>query len=223
MRVLVACELSGRVRDAFRRHGHDAWSCDLLPLEQAPAHYHAQQFPQHHISGDVLAVLDRGWDLLVGFPPCTYLTVANTYITRGCSKYTPAEAQQLRQDAIHFFLRLANASIAKVAIENPIGIMSKRFREPDQIIQPWMFGDDASKATCLWLRGLPKLTPTNELPGGYTARRANQTASGQNKLGPSPERAMLRALTYPGIAEAMAAQWGTDMPTQPTRGQSKLF
>lgn len=200
MKVLVACERFGIVRDAFIAHGHDAWSCDLEPT----------QTPGPHIQDDALTVSRMpGWDLMVAHPDCTYLTVANTYMKRGCSKYTPEQATQLREDAVRFFMELWNAPVERVAIENPVGVMSTRFRKPDQIVHPWQFGDDASKSTCLWLRGLPPLVHTNPLPGGRKARRANQTPSGQNRLGPSPERAMLRAKTYPGIAHAMAQQWGS--------------
>jgi hypothetical protein len=193
MRVLIGCERFGVIRDAFLRLGHDAWSCDLAPT----------QAPGPHIQDDVRAAMHFGWD-----PDCTFLTVANTYIKRGCSKYTPQQAVGLRQAAIDFFMSVADAPVPKVAVENPVGIMSRLWRKPDQIVQPWQFGDDASKATCLWLKALSLLECTNVLPGGRKARRANQTPSGQNKLGPSAERAMLRAKTYPGIANAMALQWG---------------
>lgn len=187
------------IRDAFLSRGHDAFSCDLVP---------SASNADRHIIGDVLEIMRRpGWDLFIVHPECTFLTVANTYITRGCSKYTPAQASERREKAVEFFMAVANAPVPRVCVENPVGIMSTRWRRPDQIIQPWQFGDDASKATCLWLRGLPLLTPTNVLPGGRRARRANQTPSGQNNLGPSPDRAMLRARTYPGIAAAMADQW----------------
>jgi hypothetical protein len=190
MRVLVACEFSGVVRDAFKARGHDACSCDLLPSEQ----------PGRHIQGDVLRALRGGWDLLIAHPPCTHLSVSGARWFAG----------RLREqdEAIAFFMELARAPIPRRCIENPIGIMSSRWRKPDQIVQPWQFGHDASKATCLWLHGLLPLRETNVLPGGRATRRANQTASGQNKLGPSPTRAADRARTYAGIAQAMAEQWG---------------
>ena len=198
MRVLIGCERFGVLRDAFLALGHDAYSCDVVPTEA----------PGPHIQGDVREAMVTGWDLFIVHPDCTFLTVANTYLKRGCSKYTPTEALALQQVAIDFFLCVAEAPVARVCVENPIGVMSRRWRKPDQIVQPWQFGDDASKATCLWLRGLPLLQHTTVLPGGPKARRANQTSSGQNRLGPSPQRAMLRAKTYPGIAAAMALQWG---------------
>lgn len=198
MRILIACEESATVREAFAAIGHDAWSCDILP----------SRIPGKHIQDDVRKHLSDGWDAMIAHPDCTYLTVANTYMTRGCSKYTPAQAVELRKAAIEFFMAMIEAPIEKIGVEQPIGIMSRLYRKPDQIIHPWQFGDDASKATCLWLKNLPLLVPTNILPGGRKARRANQTASGQNKLGPSPDRARLRSQTYQGIAAAMAQQWG---------------
>jgi hypothetical protein len=195
VRILVACEFSGTVRDAFRALGHDAVSCDLLPTEA----------PGPHIQGDVLDVLGDGWDCLIAFPPCTYVCGSGLH----WNKRVPGRAA-LTEAAIEFARKLLDAPIPRVALENPIGCLSTRIRKPDQIIQPWQFGDDASKATCLWLRGLSLLVPTDELPGGRKARRANQTPSGQNKLGPSADRWKLRSITYPGIAAAMAAQWGDD-------------
>lgn len=193
MRVLVACEFSGTVRDAFAALGHDAWSCDLLPSES----------PGNHIQGSVLDVLGDGWDLMVAHPPCTYLASSGLH----WNKRIPGRAQKT-EDALGFVSALLDAPIERIALENPIGCISTRLRKPDQIIQPWQFGHDASKATCLWLKNLPKLVPTDVLPGGKKARRANQTPTGQNKLGPSPDRWKLRSLTYPGIARAMAQQWG---------------
>lgn len=193
MKVLVACEFSGTVRDAFTRHGHDAWSCDLLPSETEG----------QHIVGDVLDVLKLNWDLIIAHPPCTYLASSGLH----WNKRRP-ERSALTEDAFKFVETLASAQAPRIAIENPIGCLSTRWRKPDQIIQPWQFGHDASKATCLWLKGLPRLEHTNVLPGGRKARRANQTASGQNRLAPSPTRWKERSVTYAGIAEAMAAQWG---------------
>ena len=193
MRVLVACEFSGAVRDAFTARGHDAMSCDLLPAET----------PGHHYQGDVRDVLGGGWDLMVGHPPCTYLAVSGLH----WNKRRPERAL-LTEEALEFVQLLLDAPIPCIALENPVGCISSRIRKPDQIIQPWQFGHDASKATCLWLKGLPLLQPTDVLPGGREARRANQTASGQNKLSPSKDRWKLRSLTYPGIADAMATQWG---------------
>lgn len=193
MRVLVACEFSGTVREAFRARGHEAWSCDLLPTEM----------PGPHIQGDVRDILGDGWDLMIAHPPCTYLASSGLHWNR-----RRPERQALTDAAVVFVQTLLGAPIARIAVENPIGALSSRVRRPNQIIHPWQFGHDASKATCLWLQGLPLLVPTDVLPGGRTARRGNQTPSGQNKLGPSPDRWKQRSLTYPGIAAAMADQWG---------------
>ena len=193
MKLLVACEYSGTVREAFRALGHDAWSCDLLPTDT----------PGPHHQGDVVDIIGDGWDLMIAHPPCTYLASSGLH----WNKRRPERAAQTEQ-ALAFVMALANAPIARIAIENPIGALSSRWRKPDQIIQPWMFGEDASKATCLWLRGLSVLRPTDVLPGGAKARRSNQTSSGQNKLGPSPDRWKIRSKTYQGIADAMANQWG---------------
>lgn len=194
MRVLVACEYSGAVRDAFARLGHDAWSCDILPTD----------VPGNHYQCDVREVLNLGWDLMVAHPPCTYLSVSGMHWTaRGLRD------PQLTEDALDFVRLLMNALIPRIAIENPVSIISSRIRKPDQIIQPWMFGHDASKATCLWLKGLPPLVPTNILPKPESGRWGNQTPSGQNKLAPSKDRWKERSKTYQGIADAMAAQWET--------------
>jgi len=192
LKVLVACEYSGRVRDAFIARGHDAMSCDLLPTDATGPHY----------QGDVFDIINDGWDLMVAHPPCTYLSVSGMHwTTRGLRD------PQLTEDALAFVQRLMDAPIKRIAIENPISIISSRIRKPDQIIQPWWFGHDASKKTCLWLKNLPLLTPTDMLPGDAKTRRGNQTASGQNKLPPSKDRWKIRSETYQGIADAMAAQW----------------
>ena len=196
MKVLIACESSGTVRDAFIRAGHDAMSCDILPTEKPGPHY----------QGDVRDVLGDGWDLLIGHPPCTYLSVSGMHwTTRGLRD------PQLTEDALAFARLLMDAPIARIAIENPVSIISSRIRKPDQIIQPYQFGHDASKKTCLWLKGLPPLRPTAfvdpRIVGGKP-RWANQTDSGQNKLPPSADRWRMRSKTYQGIADAMAAQWG---------------
>lgn len=141
--------------------------------------------------------------MVIAFPPCTDLSVS------GARHFAAKRADGRQQRSIDFFMQFANCDAPRVAIENPVGIMSSQWRKPDQIIQPYQFGHDASKATCLWLKGLPLLAPTDVLPGGREVRRANQTPSGQNKLGPSPDRARLRAVTYSGIAAAMADQWGS--------------
>jgi hypothetical protein len=202
MRILVACEVSGRVRDALRAKGHDAWSCDLLPCLSSP---------EWHIQGDALeALASQQWDMLIAFPPCTYLCVSGQHWN-----HRRPERQALTEQAATFFMAFANANVSRIAIENPIGIMSTRWRKPDQTIQPYQFGDDASKKTCLWLKGLPRLEPTSLIPGRtvtldgkLVTRWSNQTDSGQNRLGPSKDRAFIRSLTYPGIAQAMADQWG---------------
>lgn len=188
MKVLVACEFSGVVREAFRKRGHEAMSCDLLPTE----------IPGWHYQGDVLDVLDDDWDLMIAHPPCTHLAVS------GARYFAKKRADGRQQEAIDFFMRLANAKIPKIAIENPVGIMSTKWRKPDQIIQPYMFGHDASKKTCLWLKGLPILVATHWI---VKRRYANQTPSGRNNLPPSLNRWKLRSITYQGIADAMAEQW----------------
>lgn len=218
MRVLVACEYSGRVREAFRAMGHDAWSCDLLPADDSSP---------HHIQGDVLEIIGNGWDLLIAHPPCTYLTCSAEWaykerheINKKLSpdKLYGAERRAARDDAADFFMALANADIPMIAIENPIGVMSSRFRKPDQVIQPYEYGEDASKSTCLWLKGLTKLQATErfrgrivEWPRGsgkMVERFSNQTDSGQSNLTPSSDRWKIRSYTYQGWADAMAAQWG---------------
>lgn len=197
MRVLVACEYSGRVRDAFIAAGHDAMSCDLLPTDVAGPHY----------QGDVLDIINDGWDLMVAHPPCTYLSVSGMHwTTRGLRD------PQLTEDALDFVRKLLQAPIGMVALENPVSVISSRIRKPDQIINPYEFGHDASKKTCLWLKNLPKLASTNLIePRIINGRKrwGNQTDSGQNKLAPSDDRWKIRSETYKGIAEAMANQWGS--------------
>lgn len=200
MRVLIACESSGTVRDAFKQLGHYAMSCDLLPTDVEGNHY----------QGDVFDILGDGWDLLIAHPPCTYLCSSGMHwTTRGLRD------RQLTEDAIQFAKMLMDCGIPKIAIENPIGVLSSRIRKPEQIIQPHQFGEDASKATCLWLSNLPKLISTKEIAprviiknGKEYRRWANQTDSGQNKLAPSDDRWKERSKTYQGIARAMAEQWG---------------
>jgi len=183
---LVACEFSGAVRRAFRERGHDAWSCDLLPADDGSG---------HHIQGDVLDVLGDEWDVMIAFPPCTHLAVSG-------ARWFPAKRADGRQQAaIDFFMALANAGIPRIAIENPVSIMSTAWRKPDQIIQPWQFGHGETKATCLWLNGLPMLRATDVVDG----REARV-----HRLPPSADRWKLRSATYPGVAQAMAEQWGTD-------------
>jgi len=186
MRVLVACEFSGIVRDAFIARGHDAMSCDLFPTERTGPHY----------QGDIRDVLGDGWDLMVAHPPCTHLAVS------GARWFSLKRTEQA--EALAFVRLLLDAPIPRIALENPVSIISSRIRRPDQVIQPWMFGHEESKATCLWLKHLPPLYHTRLM----AVRNRNLTPSGQNKLGPSPDRWRERSRTYPGIAEAMAAQWG---------------
>jgi hypothetical protein len=193
MKVLVACEYSGRVRDAFRSKGHDALSCDLLPADNGGPHY----------QGDVRDLLTDHWDLLIGFPPCTYLAASGMHwTTRGLRD------PQLTEDALDFVQLLLNAPVDKIALENPVGCISTRIRKPDQYIQPWQFGHPHSKKTCLWLKNLPTLTHTNVLTVPESGKWDNQTKSGQNKLPPSADRWKIRSMTYQGVADAMADQWG---------------
>lgn len=197
MRVLVACEYSGTVRDAFIALGHDAVSCDLLPTDS----------PGPHHQGDVASLLGDGWDLMIAHPPCTYLSVSGMHWTK-----RGLRDPQLTEDALAFVHLLLDAPISRIAIENPVSVISSRIRKPDQIVQPWQFGHDASKATCLWLKGLPALTPTKIVePRIINGRKrwGNQTDSGQNRLGPSPDRWKIRSATFQGIAQAMAQQWGS--------------
>lgn len=201
--ILVACERSQIVTSAFRARGFDAWSCDLEPVTQS-AQYNEPDCREYHLCRDVLWVMrSRDWDCIIAFPPCTHLCVS------GSRHFAAKRADGRQQRAIDFFMLFVNNPCKYIAIENPIGIMSRVWKKPTQIIQPWMFGEDAAKATCLWLKHLPKLEPTLEvLPTHEGGVYANQTRSGQNKLGPSEDRAYLRAETYPGIADAMAEQWG---------------
>ncbi len=197
MRVLVACEYSGTVRDAFRARGHDAVSCDLLPTDAPGPHY----------QGPVQDIISERWDLMIAHPPCTYLSVSGMHwTTRGLRD------PQLTEDALEFVRMLMCAPVPRIAIENPVSVISTRIRKPDQIITPSQFGHDASKKTCLWLKGLPLLRPTQLVEPriiGGRKRWGNQTDSGQNRLSPSPDRWKIRSATYPGIAAAMADQWGS--------------
>ncbi len=199
MTILVACEYSGVVRDAFLRRGHSAVSCDLLPCESLNSGDHYQC--------DVRDLLDHSWDLMIAHPPCTYLSVSGMHrTTRGLRD------PQLTEDALDFVRLLMDADIPRIAIENPVSVISTRVRKPDQIIQPWQFGHDASKKTCLWLTNLPPLTPTQIIEPRIVngkKRWANQTDSGQNRLPPSEDRWKIRSATYQGIADAMADQWGS--------------
>lgn len=221
-RILIACECSGRVRDAFTALGHEAWSCDLSPSETPGSHYQC----------DVMDVIGERWDLMIAHPPCTYLSRSGLH----WNKRRPERAA-LTEDALKFVVSLMAAPIPRIVIENPIGCISTRVCKPSQIIQPYQFGEDASKATCLWIAGLPKLTPTRyveprwvccgiPLPdavgkygcancngeGRPLPRWTNQTDGGQNRETPSEHRQADRSRTYQGIAAAMASQWSKYLP-----------
>lgn len=218
MRVLVACEFSGIVRDAFAARGHDAWSCDLLPTER----------PGNHIQGDVLEVINEGWDLMIGHPPCTYLSNAGIrWFNEERYGDRARGRKQLRSDSMEFFMQLYNAPVAQVCVENPVGWPNSQFRSPDQIIEPFYFGDSEKKRTCLWLRNLRPLVhrktatlfemathvPMPE-PLLVQARRPGKYyAGGEIKKryfcdGGSTRDGYERSVTFPGIANAMAEQWG---------------
>jgi hypothetical protein len=248
VRVLVACEFSGTVRDAFRAHGHNAWSCDLMPSLTPGLHYQGDVMhllggwvPVRHQcecdpEGDGICRLSEydtsecpcygptqdeveyletehglfarpvdapQWDLMIAHPPCTYLCSSGLH----WNKRRPERAQQT-EDALRFVSLLLNAPIPRIALENPVGCISTRIRPPTQTIQPWQFGHPESKATCLWLKNLPKLVPTDVVAKPACGHWENQTPSGQNRLAPSPDRWKERSRTYQGIAEAMATQWG---------------
>lgn len=205
MKVLVACEFSGIVRDAFAARGHDAWSCDLLPTEK----------PGQHIQGDVLEILDDGWDLMIAHPPCTHLCVS------GARWWKEKQKDGRQQKAIEFFIKFMDAPIDKIAAENPVGILTRKYRKPDQYIQPFWFGDSVQKKTGLWLKNLPQLQPTNIVDRGmiYVDPRGNKhggehTLRGKKAYSPlmllprSEKRWMIRSRTFQGIAKAMAEQWG---------------
>jgi site-specific DNA-cytosine methylase len=183
MKVLVACEFSGIVREAFANGGHDAWSCDLLETEKLGQHY----------QGDVKSIIHEPWDMIIAHPPCDHLAVS------GARWFAEKRKDGRQQQAIEFFMLFTGLKCPKVAIENPIGIMSTVYRKPSQIIQPWQFGHGETKATCLWLKGLPLLVPT-KIVEGRTPRI--------HYASPSPDRWKERSRTLQGIADAMAQQWG---------------
>lgn len=191
MRVFVACEYSGTVRDAFIKRGHDAMSCDLLPTD----------VPGPHYQGDVFDIIDDGWDLMIAHPPCTDLAVI------GAKWFAQKRADGRQQASIDFFMRFVNSGIKKWCIENPVGIMSSIYRKPDQIVQPWMFGHMEQKATCLWLNGLTVLKPTNDVYAEMMLLPKNKRER-LHYLPPGPERWKERSKTFQGIADAMASQWG---------------
>lgn len=194
MRVLVACEESGVVRRAFAEQGHDAWSCDILPSRDSS---------DKHLQCDVLEVLEEGWDLMIAHPPCTHLAISGARWFKG--------KQKEQEEALAFVTALLNAPIHRIALENPISIISSRIRKPDQIVQPWMFGDPFTKTTCLWLKNLPLLVPTNVVDKG----ERHITKSGKSlpkwyNLPPSEDRSKIRSTTFPGFAQAMAQQWSNN-------------
>lgn len=191
MRVLVACEYSGKVRDAFIKVGHDAISCDLLPTDSPGPHY----------QGDVRLILKDGWDLMVAHPPCTHLAVS------GARWFKDKQVEQVA--ALDFVRLLLAAPIPRIALENPVSIISSRIRRPDQIIQPWQFGHEATKTTCLWLKNLPLLQPTNIVgKGSRHVTKSGKSLPSWYNLPPSDHRWKVRSETFYGIAAAMAAQWG---------------
>ena len=197
MKVLIACEYSGIVRDAFAAKGHDAWSCDILPTES----------PGNHFQGDVLEHLDKGWDIMIAHPPCTHLAVSGArWFTEGKKPWS------LQEDALDFVRKLLNAPIDKIALENPVSVISTKIRKPNQIIQPFEYGHDVTKRTCLWLKNLPNLKPTKIVKPDIVlvnGKKMSRMHYESFKL-PSKERSKVRSKFYTGIAEAMADQWGTD-------------
>ncbi len=203
MKVLVACEESQAVCKEFRKLGHEAFSCDIIPCSGG--------HPEWHIQQDLMEVMDGDWDMMIAFPPCTYLTVtANRWYKPEYADRYPTRTQD-RIDAVEFFMKIARSPIPKIAIENPVGIMSSRWRKPNQIIQPWQFGDKAVKKTCLWLKGLPLLKSTLIVEPEYVEYNSSTNKSGKSKypmLWAGQADAKERSKTFPGIALGMAAQWG---------------
>lgn len=191
MNILIACEFSGIVREAFRKLGHNAVSCDLLPTEIPGPHYH----------GDIEDILDYCWDMLIGFPPCTHLAVS------GARWFPQKIADGRQQQGIDFFMKLANSRIPKMCLENPIGIMSTKYRKPDQIIQPWQFGHETTKATCLWLKNLPLLTPSCIVSKGPRKFYSNGKSQSLLYSKTGSQSGKLRSITFQGIGDAMAGQW----------------
>lgn len=195
-KILIACEFSGVVRDAFTSKGWDAWSCDVVPTDKAGNHYQC----------DVLSVLDKGWDMMIAHPPCTYLCSMGVWWN-----HKRPIRWALTDAAEKFFMEMMNANIPMISVENPVGIMSTRFRKPDQIVNPWMFGDKANKPTCLWLKNLPLLTPTKIVDKGkFYVKKNGQRMSAWSHItsGTRKElRAKIASTTFKGIAEAMADQW----------------
>jgi len=202
MRVLIGCEFSGRTRDAFKALGHEAYSCDL----------EASETGGNHIQGDLLEIMNDGsWDLGIMHPPCTHLTVS------GARWFKEKRADGRQQKGIEFFMAVANCKIPKLAIENPVGIMSTLWRKPDQIIQPYQFGDSFQKTTCLWLKNLPKLVPTNIVDRGeQVTLKSGKVMAKWSAFAPVKDRVKIRNRTFPGIAAAFADQWGGDVNAEVT-------
>jgi hypothetical protein len=193
VRVLVACEYSGVVRDAFLARGHEAVSCDLLPTES----------PGPHFEEDIFGIIDKGWDLMIAHPPCTDLAVS------GAKHFAAKIADGRQQRALDFVQRLLDAPIDKICLENPVSVISSKIRKPDQIIQPWMFGHEATKTTCLWLKNLPPLEATEIVDkGARHVTKSGKSLPAWYNLPPSKDRWKIRSATFPGIAAAMAEQWG---------------
>ncbi len=190
MNVLIACEFSGVVREAFRAKGHNAWSCDLLPSDDNS---------DFHIKSDVSDYLDEGWDLMIAHPPCTHLAVSGARWFK--------DKQEEQKEALNFVQKLMDAPISKIALENPISVISSKIRKPDQVIQPWMFGHKETKATCLWLKNLPVLNETDNVYQEMM-KLSKKERSKIHYMPPSENRGYLRSITYQGIANAMASQWG---------------
>jgi site-specific DNA-cytosine methylase len=221
MKILIACEESQAVTKEFRALGHDAYSCDILPCSGG--------HPEWHLQGDVFKYINQGWDLMVAHPPCTYLSVSGARHLYNKDKTPNIERYKNQAEALDFVKRLMDFNIEKIAIENPISVISSHIRKPDQIIQPYMFGDSASKSTCLWLKGLPKLKPTNivdkgefkewvDKKTGNVKRQALWYYEALQQAKNSAERRTLRSKTFKGIAEAMANQWSNNYIMQ-----NKLF
>lgn len=207
MKILVACEESQAVTKEFRRLGHEAYSCDIEPCSGG--------YPEWHLQQDVTELLNQKWDMILAFPPCTYLTVTgNRWFN--VQRYGEKAIQRIkdRKEAIKFFMMFANADCEKVVIENPVGIMSTEWRKPDQIIQPYEFSDPYEKKTCLWIKGLPKLIPVNQVEPPprtqFESGKSMPTWYAEAWKLPKEERAKLRSKTFPGIAKAMAEQWGKE-------------
>jgi hypothetical protein len=205
VKVLVACEFSGKVREAFKKKGHDAWSCDLRPTEIEGQHYQC----------DVRELFSKGWDLMIAHPPCTHIAVS------GAAWFKQKIADGRQQQGIDFFMDMVNAPIPKIAVENPISIMSSRYRKPDQIVHPWMFGQEFSKPTCLWLKNLPCLKPTNVVGKGEfkTSKSGRRGAAWNWWLPPGPEREKIRSTTFQGSPMPWRNNGDDPLPsTPPERG-----